>query len=75
MSINQGGKPKVTINDNKKITEISIANPKNEITYIMYKNKIELYGKKLPVGFLQTNIDEVAKKNLLKDIKITTLIS
>ena len=31
----------------------------------MYKNKTELDGKKSPVGFLQNNIDELAKKHNL----------
>ena len=29
----------------------------------MYKKKTELYGKKLPFGFLKMNIEKVAKKN------------
>ena len=43
----------------------------------MYKNKIELNGRKLPVGFLQNNIDKVSKKqNLPNNHKITkTLLS
>ena len=43
----------------------------------MYQKKTELYGKELPVGFLQNKIDEVSKKyNLPNNHKIMkTLIS
>ena len=44
VSRNQGGQPKVTTNNNKILTEISIVNSKNEITVFVYKNKTELYG-------------------------------
>ena len=30
----------------------------------MYKNKTELDGNNFPVGFLQNNIDEVAKNTI-----------
>ena len=77
MSRKQGGRPKGTKNDNKILTEISIDNYKNEITAILYKNKIELYGKKFPVGLPQKNIYEVSKThNLPNDHNIMiTLIS
>ena len=60
MSINKGGWSKGTTHDNKRITEIIFANVKK--TAIVYHKKTELNGKKLPVGFLQNKIDEVAKK-------------
>ena len=58
----KGGQAKETTNDNKGWTEIIIANAKNEITSIMYQNKTELVGKKLPVRFPHKKIDELAKK-------------
>ena len=38
----------------------------------MYKKKTELGGKKLPVGLLQNNIDEVAKRHNLPNNHIIT---
>ena len=72
-----GGLPKGTTNENKRLTKISITDEKNEITSIVYQKKTELYGKELPVGFLQNKIDEVSKKyNLPNNHKIMkTLIS
>ena len=77
MSRKQGGQPKVTKYDNKKLTEISISNAKNGITAIVYNKKTELDGNKFPVGLIQKNINEIAKKhNLPNNHKITkTLIS
>ena len=62
LSRNQGGRTKGTTIDNKRLTEISIANVKNEITAIVYQNKTELHGNNLSVGFLQNKIDEVEIK-------------
>ena len=39
MSRKQGGLPKGTNNDNKRLTEITIYNANNEITAIVYNNK------------------------------------
>ena len=67
MSWNKGGQPKGTANENKRGTEISISNTKNRISAIVYNNKTELDGKNFPVGLLQNNIDEVAKKTQLTE--------
>ena len=39
VSINQGGQTKWATNENKILTEISIANEKNKMTAIVYKKK------------------------------------
>ena len=43
------------------MTQISIDNAKNEITAIVYQNKIYLDGNQLPVRLFQKNIDEVGE--------------
>ena len=66
------GRPKGTTKENKRLTEISIANIQNEITAIANNKKTELDSKTLPVGFLQKNLDEVSKNhNLPNKHKIT----
>ena len=59
LSINQVGRPKVTINDIKELTEIIIANSENEITVVMYQKQTELDGINFPVEFHQNIIDGV----------------
>ena len=75
LSRNQVGESKWSSRENKRLSEISIANTKNEIISIVYHMKTELYGKKLQVRFLWHNIDAVfIKKNLPNDHKITTTL-
>ena len=45
LSRNFRGLPKGRTNENKRLTEISIANARNEIADIVYQNKTELYSK------------------------------
>ena len=71
LSINQVELPKGTTNDNKELTEISIANAKNEMTVIVYQKKTELDVIDFSVGFLQINIGQAKKHNLPNDNKIT----